>query len=304
MKRTRRGFTLVELLVVIAIIGILIALLLPAVQAAREAARRMQCTNHLKQLALAVHNYHDTNKTFPAGFTYRYGGGQPNYGWSIALMPYIEQTAYMEQLNPGVIPLRDRYRSDATDEDKRLLQTIMGTFRCPTDVTNPLNNLCQFGRNDYFDLSTSNYVACCGFGGRPTRTNDSGGMFFGNSWLSMKHCVDGTSNTMMIGERDGGPATGGDSFKAAVWAGVGRNSSYGNRDTLRTLARMAFNLNFDYKAAGSPENLGKGCSSLHPGGLNIALCDGSVRFLPETTNKNEVVQPLSLRADKMSFTFE
>ena len=107
MTQTRRGFTLVELLVVIAIIGILIALLLPAVQQAREAARRMECTNKLKQLALATHNFHDTYNRFPCAFkdplflkpgtTNNFGGGRDRWSWLVTLLPQIEQTAVWDE---------------------------------------------------------------------------------------------------------------------------------------------------------------------------------------------------------------
>ena len=96
MKRTYRGssgFTLVELLVVIAIIGILVALLLPAIQAAREAARRTQCNNNLKQIGVALHNYHDTNKVFPAGYINRNPTGDPDWGWAVFIMPFMEMDA-------------------------------------------------------------------------------------------------------------------------------------------------------------------------------------------------------------------
>ena len=103
MKRLKRGFTLIELLVVIAIIAILIALLLPAVQQAREAARRTQCKNNIKQLGLALHNYHDVNLTFPPGYVLQEGGavGAHNWDWSAMILPYIEQSALFNTLDVG-----------------------------------------------------------------------------------------------------------------------------------------------------------------------------------------------------------
>ena len=121
-------------------------------------------------------------------------------------------------------------------------------------------------------------------------------MLWGNSTLKLTSATDGTSNTILVSERR---------FRddhAATWLGVGRNDSYGNTGTLRTLYRAAFKINFNYKAAGSPENAGKGWSSEHPGGVNIVLTDGSVRFLSESTNASAILNPMSLRSDGIAFS--
>ena len=293
-KSTKRGFTLVELLVVIAIIGILVALLLPAVQAAREAARRMSCGNNLKQIGVALHNYHDTHKSFPCGFVYRGGAGKCNYGWNVAIMPFMElQTAY-EQLDPCNVPLRNRYKSGASQADKDLLRMKFDTLRCPSDTGGDLADNMKFGDTERFDVALTNYIACVGYDGKPQKTNDSGGMFYGSSWRRFAHCTDGTSNTIAIGERD---------YKhhAATWIGVGENDDYSNQGTLRSLFRSNFTINFDYTAAGSPQNQGKGMASKHPGGVNILMVDGSVHFLSETTNKTGVIKWLALREDGETF---
>ena len=139
----RRGFTLIELLVVIAIIAILIALLLPAVQQAREAARRTQCKNNLKQIGLALHNYHDTFLMFPhAIFFYPTPAGNaaaniPAWAWSAMILPQIEQTNLYNTLNLGPVPFQTAANTPAT---LNLLQTPLAAFRCPTDVTPPLNS--------------------------------------------------------------------------------------------------------------------------------------------------------------------
>lgn len=305
-RRITRGFTLVELLVVIAIIGVLIALLLPAVQQAREAARRSQCTNNMKQIGLAMHNYHDTYKAFPAGWLNRGSNGNPMYGWGTAILPFIEQSALYDQLNPGQVRLVERYHSSSTDADKALLQQPIAGYRCPSDVTKDTNDKVKFGNTDHFPVATSNYVGNAGVdpanvgASGTTGIPDSGGVFFGNSYLGFKHILDGTSNTLMVGERDGGPSSvSGYSYEAAVWPGVGRNNAGSNYGIPRTLLRAGFVINHDY---GSNGNRGKGMSSLHPGGVNILLCDASVRFLPETTDRTRVVQPMALRQDGISFT--
>jgi len=296
MKR-RSGFTLIELLVVIAIIAILIALLLPAVQAAREAARRSNCKNNLKQMGLALHNYHDTYLSFPAGYIYRNGNGQPNYGWAVAILPQLELGNLYDQLDPGRVPLRDRYVSGASAADQALLQTEISAYLCPSDPHPGLATSVNFGSNDHFDVGYSSYVGAAGWSNTPdypVRDLDAGGMLWGNSYLKMRDVTDGLTNTQVVGERDF-------SSLGATWVGVGINSSYGNNGTLRTLFRGAFQINFDYAAAGSPQNLGKGQSSAHPGGLNILLADGSCRFLSENVDRNNVLQNLVYRSDGNPF---
>ena len=142
MKSMQKGFTLIELLIVVAIIGILVALLLPAVQAAREAARRMSCQNHLKQLGLALHNYHNTFGRLPASF-YRVWPplstgttstfGTPGWGWGTMILPRLEQTALYEQLQVHTT------RADGSPNMKRLAQTPLPVFRCPSDTGKKLN---------------------------------------------------------------------------------------------------------------------------------------------------------------------
>jgi prepilin-type N-terminal cleavage/methylation domain-containing protein/prepilin-type processing-associated H-X9-DG protein len=306
----RSGFTLVELLVVIAIIGVLVALLLPAVQAAREAARRSQCNNNLKQIGLAMHNYHDTYNSFPCGYIYRGSAfnALPDYGWGVFILPFMEQQPFYEQLNPAKIPLKDRYISGATAADKQLLQTRFPAYRCPSDTGPALANKVAFGSSDHFDVALSNYVGCAGWSGPPgaapniydypTHAKDCGGMLFGNSWKTFAHCLDGSSNTIFVSERE---------YKknwAATWLGTGRTDSYGGGGTLRTLFRASFTINYDYVSVPpnpNTNNVSKGWSSNHPGGVNVLMVDGSVHFLPQTTDKVKVLNWMSLREDQQTY---
>lgn len=303
MKRTYRGssgFTLVELLVVIAIIGILVALLLPAIQAAREAARRTQCNNNLKQIGVALHNYHDTNKVFPAGYISRTPAGSPDWGWAVSIMPFMEMEALYGQLDVGKKRLTQFYYATATTEERELLQTPIPAYRCPSDVAKPLNNLCRFGSQNppHFDLATANYVASAGGLTTPTapaNATDAKGLFYGNSWRSIRDILDGTSSTLAAGERSA-------SHLAAVWAGTGQNNGYGNEGTARTLARGGFLLNFDFAGfGGAPQNQGKGFASYHPGGVLFLLADASVRFFSQNTSTT-VMGAVSIRDDGNAVT--
>lgn len=301
-RSKRHGFTLIELLVVIAIIAILIALLLPAVQQAREAARRTQCKNNLKQIGIAFHNYHDAYGALPAGYIYRGGNGRCNYGWGVAILPFLEQDNLYEQLDPGTIPLYDRYVSGAPQNVIDLLQTFLPAYMCPSDTGNKLATSLNFGSSNHFRVGYSSYVGCAGWSGSPSgdpydypiRDLDCGGMLYGNSFRRFADVTDGLTNTQLVGERE---------FRShgATWLGVGRNHSFGNQDTLRTLFRGSFQINFDYAAAGQPQNVGKGQSSEHSGGLNILLADGSVRFLSENANRTGVIRPLVWREDGQVF---
>ncbi|MDR0335551.1 MAG: DUF1559 domain-containing protein [Planctomycetaceae bacterium] len=224
-----KGFTLVELLVVIAIIGALIALLLPAVQAAREAARRMQCSNHLKQIGIALHNYHDVNKVFPAG-AYKFGrynintmnatSGQTGFSaggvgihpmnTTLALLPFIEQQSRYDQI----------YRH-AFDTTTPLLNDVISIWEGNYGTISPL--LCSSDPNSKLPgyngtspgIAKSNIVYCMGDGmgnidapylhsnyrNVATRRCENRGMFHLFHWKSTADCPDGTSNTLACAER-------------------------------------------------------------------------------------------------------
>ncbi len=128
----RRAFTLIELLVVIAIIAILVALLLPAVQQAREAARRSSCKNNLKQLGLAIHNYHDTYRTMPPGVVDDFTDSI--WGWGALILPFVEQGPVYDALRVGNIPLGVRMTPGNALDQLSVLQTPISTYRCPSDV--------------------------------------------------------------------------------------------------------------------------------------------------------------------------
>jgi prepilin-type N-terminal cleavage/methylation domain-containing protein len=192
VRRTKsvKGFTLVELLVVIAIIGILVALLLPAVQAAREAARRMQCQNNLKQIGLAFQNYHSTYNVFPSGYIARIPKSQTSsevgmWAWGTFILPFIEQSGLYDALSPNILRLE---QSAATPTGLAALQTPLPGFRCPSDIGPKLNNFDntasgheivgnQYSRfitngSTKIAIATSNYVACMGPGDSTTPAVD------------------------------------------------------------------------------------------------------------------------------------
>lgn len=287
-RNVRPGFTLVELLVVIAIIGILVALLLPAIQAAREAARRSQCSNNLKQIGLGLMNYHDTHNAFPAGWNKQSPNGQPDWGWAVMILPFTEQATLYEELNPTERRLSQLYVAGAPAATQQLLQTPIKTYRCPSDTLKALNTLITFGSTNHFRLATSNYVASVGTGSQ-TGTGANNGVFYGNSWHGVKDLLDGTAQTIAVGERSA-------SHQAAQWAGVGGNNSIGNEHQPRTTARGGFVINFDYTGTGAPQNQSKGYASYHPGGTQFVMCDGAVRFVSQNTNST-IVQRMAIRDD-------
>ncbi|MDR0611625.1 MAG: DUF1559 domain-containing protein [Planctomycetaceae bacterium] len=333
-----RAFTLVELLVVIAIIGVLIAILLPAVQAAREAARRMQCTNHLKQLVIATHNYHDTVKKLPPGWIYwegtpESGGSRPWWGWGTLILPYMENTALFDSLNPRERMLQTLCRGNnltgtpdtLTADDKRLLQTIIPTFRCPSDSGNALNDdTCHFGNTtktvyltkENNPIAKANYAACMGesnldSGSTWTGGNDNNGVFYANSSMPMSAIEDGTSNTVFMGEvcTDIGEVK----FFAATWVGVGNPGCTGDGSQgvsspsadndmgiYRTVRRMKYDILIN---TNRPDNYNKAYSSRHPGGANFGIGDGSVHFLSETIN-TDVYDLLGRRSSGKSKSFK
>jgi prepilin-type N-terminal cleavage/methylation domain-containing protein/prepilin-type processing-associated H-X9-DG protein len=218
-NNTRKAFTLVELLVVIAIISILIALLLPAVQAAREAARRMQCTNNLKQLTLALHNYHDTHRTLPnlGGATVKDGDGKDvnpvrysaielTYSVQARLLPFIEAAAVYNQINFDK-PLFDKedeggeVHSHLNHDCEELVMILMPFFTCPSDASNHRFKLHSHDTHGH-EATGGNYVVCTGSG---TDTNydvrfATDGAFNYKETIGWEGLTDGTSNTMVFSE--------------------------------------------------------------------------------------------------------
>lgn len=269
----RTGFTLVELLVVIAIIGVLIALLLPAVQQAREAARRMQCTNNLKQLSLAVHNYHDSLGTFPSGWILQSGhSGYPNgnyWGWGTFVLPYIEQGNIYDRVNFSYEWVN---KSSTGNPNAGLSLTPLTPFVCPSDTMGSINSKQN-------DNGTSNYIGSYGnksLNAANYVTTNNHGIFTRNSNVGFRDITDGTSNTILFGERTG-MQIGTTDFSAGLWVGVrsGEGGAY------LCIGRGPNNAT-NYINGINSTNAWELAHSLHPGGANFGMCDGSVTFLPET----------------------
>ncbi|MEQ1827504.1 MAG: DUF1559 domain-containing protein [Pirellula sp.] len=319
--RSRQGFTLVELLVVIAIIGILVGLLLPAVQAAREAARRMQCSNNLKQIGLAMHNYHDAHRTLPPGWISSLGltfnlatqtgtgtNADGNWSWSAFLLPFIEQSNLYTQLNVGPVDARDALDNTTL---RLLLQTPVSVYRCPSDIAPATNDQrpvrSRAGTN--YPVATSNYVAW-NSGSRgyiPGETSgvgatvDRAGLFTMNRSTRFGACTDGLSNTFLAGERAYKQyiATNGNTIACRAanayvlrWHTVmdtcSRHDVSGNTGALG-LSEGHIN---SIQNGGNPVSpipppnannsfCGRGASSFHTGGAQFALADGSVHFISE-----------------------
>lgn len=254
MRRT--GFTLVELLVVIAIIGILVALLLPAVQAARESARRTHCLNNLKQIGLAIHNYHDVQLAFPTG-----GDNGPvaccaadndridRFSWTFHILPYMEQQTVYEMWPSNLAQLQ---------------KTIVGTYVCPSKRQPRL----------YQGVAKSCYSGSLGTG--------SNGIFkqTSTSWIALNAVTDGTSNTLMVGEgqihrgylEGGGCCSDNESLWSSGWADdVLRN---GNTPPAR-----------DVPVGNLPSGIVDGrFGSSHPGIMTSVFADGSVRVIRFTVS--------------------
>jgi prepilin-type N-terminal cleavage/methylation domain-containing protein len=208
----RAAFTLIELLVVIAIIAVLIGLLLPAVQKVRDAALRMKCANNLKQIGLALHNYHGVNNCFPSGYLCPSPQADPKYtspgwGWGALLLPYLEQDNLYKQINFS-LPVED-------PTHLAVRTTVLPAFVCPSDRSTGVFTV--YSKNPPAPLAqaaTNSYAACHGFGDDLDDELDSfNGMFSRNSKVRVADVTDGTSNTIAVGERAA-------LFTQTPWAGA------------------------------------------------------------------------------------
>lgn len=261
LRRHRRGFTLVELVTVVFVITTLLVLVAPSIHQAQQAARLEACRNNLKQIGLAMHNYHDAHKCFPPGWTghHRQAGEDGRYGWAMFLTPYLDEGRLYNEV-------------DFEDQQPRLAkvtQTPLPVFRCPSDTTEVLNPLRgKFG--------TSNYSANFGIAapprwldadlsshwpGQAPTPQKTDGICWWNSNCKLRDIIDGSSNTILVGERSVASSAG-------IWMGV-RGNNYESDQVTDC-------------SPGNEINSGEtSFSSSHKGGAVFLICDGTVRFVSE-----------------------
>jgi prepilin-type N-terminal cleavage/methylation domain-containing protein/prepilin-type processing-associated H-X9-DG protein len=298
MKKHIRGFTLVELLVVIAIIGILVALLLPAIQAAREAARRSQCINNLKQVGIAFQNYHDVHKQLPIG-AYSCCNGT----WQPAILPFIEeqQLADMYQILPKTEQFfNDDYRYDSEIltrtppiRNYEVTQKRIATLTCPSDEPQVAiggiygregvtyhNYVANFGTTNHSGNPT---LLGVGYFGSPFIGQDDGGNVRHNLVAKFKQISDGLSKTMLVSETVQGKE--GD-LRGLTWWGwaagfetfVAPNGSDADLLQNKDYCKKDVASNPPCGPAVGPKFY-NAARSRHQGGVNVVMCDGSVQFV-------------------------
>jgi prepilin-type N-terminal cleavage/methylation domain-containing protein/prepilin-type processing-associated H-X9-DG protein len=296
-QRPSRGFTLVELLVVIAIIGVLVALLLPAVQAAREAARRTQCKNKVKQLVLALHNFHDGKRVFPPGHFHTRSivsddctsspTADPKNGrapWSVYILPFMEQSALFDQFDLSKTFTSSYNSQEGDNPNKALFHQVNNDFQCPSDInsssTTPNSN--YFGVQGGGDLE----LALCSVR-NGLRVYYDNGILFHNSRIRMKDISDGTSKTFIVGETKYQPAPTGRSDGVYLgWSSTGYLTSSSARPGVLAAAIEPINSSeIDGGAGDTLDHFTRMFGSFHAGGCHFALADGSVQFISENIDR-------------------
>ena len=308
-RTARGGFTLVELLVVIAIIGVLVGLLLPAVQAARAAARRMSCQNNLHQIGLALHHYHGAFSQLPSGWVGEdHDHHHPGWGWAAAILPQVEASATYQQIDFGTPIAAERHRALRT-------ASVPG-YLCPSDTLPPQFFIAEAhgsedghghhggsthheghdhgedradhdpghnvddGEHHLFRVAKSNYVGAFGTFDLHEALYAGDGVFYGNSRHRFRDILDGLSQTVMVGERNG-------RLGGSVWHGVIGGA---NAPAARVVGAA------DH-APNDPAAHFEDFSSEHSGGVQFILSDGSVRMLTQFIDL-EVYHALVTRANK------
>ncbi|MDX1926876.1 MAG: DUF1559 domain-containing protein [Pirellulaceae bacterium] len=316
MRIRQKAFTLVELLVVIAIIGILVGLLLPAVQAAREAARRMQCSNNLKQASLACHNYESTFRTFPSGGIITYsaaaraaltpanfcttGSDRTQAPWTVLILPFVEETSLYARFDftktftgssniAGQLPNSDLFRLN------------MAKFQCPSDP------------NSQSTVNNSNYLGVQG-GGPPTGAGSApcstqlgqrvffqSGVIFANSRTRIADITDGTTNVFVIGESRYMPTPNmrTDGFHAGWASSLKADNAFA---VPLTFAAAVLQINAQRRCAPGVADCFNFVSRLfgsqHTGGCNFGMSDGSIHFISENIDIN-LYRQMAVRNDGM-----
>ncbi len=268
--RSRNGFTVLELLSVMGIVGLILSLLLPAVGSAREAARRIQCVSQLKQIGIALHNYHDVARCFPPGTQWE-ASHESAYGWAVPLLPYLEQQAVYEEV--------DRNSLLASSVNNAARGRSLGIFLCPTDITEATFLLQAEDEiteetSPLFDLPTANYFGV--FGALEPDEDEilprplGDGTFIDSRSIRLAELTRGTSNIAIIGERtmERLPAT---------WLGVDRQ---GDDAECRLLGHL-------FVAPNCMECDECEFASRHPGGSNFLWGDGRVSLVSSNVDSNE-----------------
>jgi prepilin-type N-terminal cleavage/methylation domain-containing protein/prepilin-type processing-associated H-X9-DG protein len=277
MKTRRQAFTLIELLVVIAIIGVLVALLIPAVQKVREAASRMRCKNNLKQIGIALHGYHDRMGTLPPGYASQVAPAGvtergPGWGWASFLLNDIEQGNLLQSIN------YDRKIQDPVNASARM--TVLAIFLCPSERQRGTFTVFDANGAPLCDVAYGNYVGINGNGGVTDNAGTNDGAFLRNKWYKLADIGDGLSNTLFVGERCS-------SMSYTTWTGAVPG---GMVPSLRdpTAVEGAAALVLSHAGPHLPNNPdvtdADATASYHASGVNFLFGDGSVHTINNTVS--------------------